>query len=156
MVSGQSVSFHDIWITNCCIHIKLDIFPACLPFGLRAPSLWQRRSRSAWLQRYLTTANTRDLCDGARRLHRLQSIPTWGNWRISAERFDPLWPSGKDKVTGQTPAWKERMGGVSFKPHSGVGMGIIHIWEMPLMFTEQYKWIWVHSLKKKKKGITNY
>lgn len=102
---------------SCCLHRKLDIFPACLPLGLQAASLWQRRSRPAWP--HLTTAFTRNCGDAnTGSSQRLQRIPSWGNWSSSAEKFDLLWSnvlSGKDRISHQTIAWKGRRGFVLFK-----------------------------------------
>lgn len=139
------------WLTAACTESWTSSQPASLLdfrhllFG--KGGLGQQVSRA-----HFTSANTTDRCYGARSSHRLQSIPTCGNWRISAERLDLLQTSGKNKNSGQTAAWKEKSGGCFIqttlqcrhRDNSSLGNAINIYWAIKMDLS---------SPKKKKKAL---
>lgn len=142
---------------SCCLHRKLDIFPACLPLGLQAASygkggLGQHGPISPLHSRGIVVMQTQGAHKDSREFPaEATGVPAQKNLTFYGhvsflERTGSLIKQLLEK----------KEGGLFYSKYSGAGTGIIHLWKMPLMFTEQYKWKKARHyqlLKKKSLGM---
>lgn len=140
---------------SCCLHRKLDIFPACLldfrqlPYGkgglgqqgpispLHSPEIVVMQTQGAH-------KDSREFPAEATGVPVQKNLTFYGQMSF-LERTGSLIKQLLEKEEG----------GLFYSKYSGAGTGIIHLWKMPLMFTEQYKWKKArhYQLLKKKKSL---